>query len=382
MKTSAQPFPLALCLVLSAACGDDDGGDTQGSGSATAASTASPTTSPTTTAPTTTAGNTGSSGAAATSSTGPADSTDAADTSGSSGETSSGTPKSLMFIVDGLRSDALLAATTPNFDALVDGTWQPGYSGAYTGAAQCLTDAASNSGPNHWAIMTGAVGAQHGVTGNGDVATGDDENFPHYLSLLERDDDTRNTVYLFTWFTDIQIPCEADYILHGDDASNSQRAAQIVAQTYEDASGHLETSWAAGTDPDAIFLFVDDVDGAGHGNGFSPEVPGYLAQIEEVDGQLGGILDAIAARPGFAEESWQIVITTDHGGLGTSHGGDSTEELTIPFIVAGRDVAPGGLPAATEAGGTRNFDTVPTVLEHFGVAVPEALTGASRAGGG
>ena len=91
------------------------------------------------------------------------------------------TPKSLVIALDGVRPDALAYAPTPRIDALIQGTWQPGYRGAYAPDAQNLYDATTVSGPNHTAIMTGANGGQDGVTGNGDVAGG---NFSTYPCLL------------------------------------------------------------------------------------------------------------------------------------------------------------------------------------------------------
>ncbi|MEM7158772.1 MAG: alkaline phosphatase family protein [Myxococcota bacterium] len=366
---------LSACLGL-AACGDDDA-----SGSATAGNDAE--SSGTGSTPTGIVPGTSSDTSGGEVMTSAADSTgEGGSTTMAEGETTEGgvptVSKSLMIAVDGLRGDALESANTPAFDSLIDGTWQPNYNGAYTAEAQCLTDANSVSGPNHWSIMTGATGSQHGVTGNGDVGAGDGENFPHYLSLLERDNAELNTAYLFTWTPDVFIPCEADYIFDGGDDDNAGRAAGILSGTYEDLEGTLETAWPMGTDVDAMFLFLDDVDGAGHGNGFAPDSPNYVSAIEEVDGQLGQILTAIQSRPSFSAESWQIVITTDHGGIGFNHGGMTPEELTIPFIVAGLDVEQGELPAAIEEGGTRNFDTVPTALQHMGVEIPAMLTGLPR----
>ena len=297
---------------------------------------------------------------------------------GSTGELEPLGPKSLVIAIDGLRPDALEIAQTPAIDALIAGTWQPGYGAAYTAVAQCLTDAETWSGPNHWGIMTGAIGRQSGVTNNFDVASGDAQNFPHYLSILERTDDSLGTAYLFTWISNLDIPCEADFISHDDDQGNTARIVGILSGSFGEF-GDLDTRWVEGTEPDAIFMFFDDVDAAGHATGFSPESPEYLAEIEEVDGQVGQIIDALAARPTFDLEQWQIVLTTDHGGTGPNHGGFSPEELTIPFLVVSQDVASGELPSGTEPGGTRNFDTVPTVLDHMGLETPPALTGVSRA---
>lgn len=362
---------IALAAFVASACGDDGGSQSNadGSGTTSPAPTTDPSTDPV---------------ATSTDSGDPQETTSATESSTtatvdeSSGGTVPSTSKSLMIAVDGLRPDALAVAETPVFDSLVDGTWQEGYEGAYTDQAQALTDAATVSGPNHWAIMTGATGAQHGVTGNGDVALGDAKNFPHYLSLIERDNNERNTAYLFTWGTDIEVPCEADYIFDGGDDDNVGRVVDMLAQTHDDAAGVLDTQWAVGTNPDAIFLFLDDVDGAGHASGYGPRSEQYLLAVEEIDAQLGQLVDALAARSSFSEESWQIVITSDHGGIGTGHGGMTPEELTIPFLVVGLDVTGGALPPGTEDGGTRIFDTVPTALQHMAVDVPEALVGQSR----
>lgn len=280
-------------------------------------------------------------------------------------------PKSLVIAIDGLRPDGLAAANTPNLDGLLLGGWLPDYGSAYTAEATALTDAATLSGPNHWAIMTGANGTQHGVTSNGDVATGDAENFPHYLSQLEAADSELNTAYLFTWGPDGLIPCEADLVLDADDASNASRVAEILGGTF------LAKTWPRGTDADAVFIFLDDIDGAGHASGFDPEGADYLAAIEEVDAQVGIMLDALMARDTLAAEDWQVVVTSDHGGIGMGHGGMSPEELTIPFGVTSRSTRNASLPSAAEDG-TGNIDVVPTVLEHFSVRLPAELTGQAR----
>lgn len=283
--------------------------------------------------------------------------------------------KSLVLALDGVRPDALAHARTPWFDALIAGTWQGGYRGAATGVAQNLYDAATVSGPNHAAIMTGTTSSQHGVTGNGDVGGGDFDTYRHYLRLIEDDDPARNTASLFTWGTDALITSGADYVKPADDAGNVARLVAMLGGTHSDVDGLYGTRWVAGTDPDALFLFLDDGDHAGHAHGFELGVPEYVAELEEIDGQLGAMLTALAGRPSFADEAWQVVITSDHGGQGTGHGGSGALEHTIPFIVASPYVLQGVLREVT-----RNVDVVPTVLQHLGVALPAHLAGEARGG--
>ena len=66
----------------------------------------------------------------------------------------------------------------------------------------------------------------------------------------------------FTWTTDALIPSGADYILDSDDADNVVRAVGMIDSTFE-AEG-----WSRGTNLDALFLFLDDSDHAGHAHGF------------------------------------------------------------------------------------------------------------------
>ena len=59
---------------------------------------------------------------------------------------------------------------------------------------------------------------------------------------------------------------------------------------------------------------MSQVDKAGHAYGFTAETPEYLAEIEEKDGQVKLLLEAIERRPTRSEEEWLVVVTTDHGG--------------------------------------------------------------------
>lgn len=281
--------------------------------------------------------------------------------------------KSLVLILDGVRPDAFAHANTPNYDALINGTWQNRYRGAYTGFAQNLDDASTVSGPNHAAAMTGATATQHGVTSNGNVGSGRFDTYRHYLRLIEDADSNRNTAYLFTWGTDRQIVSGADYIVDSSDEGNTQRAVDMLAGTHSDNAGLDGSSWASGTDPDAIFLFLDDPDGAGHGSGFEISIARYISAMETCDGQLGRILTALAARSTFADEDWQIVMTSDHGGYERSHGADGPVYHTIPFLIASPQVEQGRLPSETNI-----IDVVPTVLQHMNVGMPNNLNGQAR----
>ncbi|MBQ4848440.1 alkaline phosphatase family protein [Pseudoalteromonas sp. MMG005] len=271
---------------------------------------------------------------------------------------------SLLIAVDGLRGDGIENANTPHLDTLINGTWAAGYKAAFAHYAQTMTDAAPNSGPNHVGIMTGVTAKKSGVTGNGNVAGGNYSTYPHYLTLLEQSNSSLNTAYLVTWGTDMQITNTADLKIDANDAVNTQNAVNIIKGTYS------ASNWPQGTDIDALFIFLDDVDGAGHACCFTASDDGYVDEINDVDSQIGQLLAAIKARPNFTHEDWQIVVTSDHGGRGSSHGIHAADNYTIPFLVTSKVAKQGDL-----SGIPRNYDAAPTVLAHHGLAVPANMDG-------
>jgi PKD repeat protein len=286
--------------------------------------------------------------------------------------------KSLLIMLDGLRSDGVINAISPNMDSLIDGTFGGGgYQGGYGYFAQTIQDAPTSSAYNHVSIMTGVGATKHGVSSNSAaaIAAVDYGLWPTYLSTLESIDPSVNTVFLATWSADLSMTTGADYDKQSSDAGNVVNLVNILNGSYSDPSGNNGTSWSLGTDVDAIALYLDDIDGAGHGFGFSPDVPGYIAEIEEIDSQIGQLLTAIENRPGFTTEDWQIVITTDHGGIGTGHGGLNPNSETIPFIVASKSTSQGLL-----SGGVINYDAAATVIAHMmgDAAVPAHYDGMTQ----
>jgi hypothetical protein len=65
-----------------------------------------------------------------------------------------------------------------------------------------------------------------------------------------------------------------------------------------------------------------------------------------------------------------VILTSDHGGLGTGHSGGLPEQRTIPFIVAG-PLATTVLPQANP----RQVDVAATVLTYFGAPIPSNYDG-------
>lgn len=224
--------------------------------------------------------------------------------------------KVLLIGIDGCRPDAQQVANTPNLDALRD-------NGTYS--YDVMNDGITISGPGWGSLLTGVWPDKHGVTDNTFVGF-DFVNYPHLFRKIEEYDSDLNTVSVCQW-SPINLflaPFSVDETVNVQDHSTYVEAEAIDQLTNGD--------------PDAIFLHFDDVDHAGHNSGFSPNNQDYLTAIETVDASIGGIMTALTSRPTYANEDWAIVVSTDHGGVGTSHGGTSFEHRNIFLFVSGDNI--------------------------------------------
>ena len=88
--------------------------------------------------------------------------------------------------------------------------------------------------------------------------------------------------------------------------------------------------------PTILFLHFDSVDGKGHNIGYQTEE--YFEQLTIVDGYLGDVYDAVV-EAGIADETL-FILATDHGGIGTKHGGENVPEVsTITLGFKGKTIS-------------------------------------------
>lgn len=292
------------------------------------------------------------------------------------------TKKSLVIMIDGMRSDALYNAVTPNIDSIINETWADGYSTSWTYGATTLGVPSSTT--NHVSIATGVAPAKHLVTNNG-VSTADNYTaYPTYISRLEEANAALNTAFFYCWYEDFWMPDKAktafDYSrTRGFSASYDKdlvaEAVSMINGTSTNQTASVGTwtgvannpggwqtgSWTAGTDPDAIMLYIEGVDPIGHGSGFSAFNAPYVAGITAYDNYVGQLLSAIKSRSTFDQEDWQIVIVSDHGGIGGAHGVTGCNNCeTIPLIATSRTMASGEM-----AGTATSADPAAYVLNHM-----------------
>ncbi len=254
--------------------------------------------------------------------------------------------------IDGVRPDALQAANTPNMDALAanGAITYDAYAGGVLGTP---TQQATSSGPGWSSILTGVWVDKHNVPNNS-FSSPDYANYPHFFTLIKQGYPDALLASIVQWApinTYITPNADTDIELTGSGASVASQAASLLASD----------------NPDVLFLHFDDVDYAGHAYGYSPTSANYLAAIEGVDTHTGTVVTAIQNRANYTNEDWLIIVTTDHGGLGTSHGGQSTEERTIFVIASGNSIC-----QQVISNGPGHTTVPPTAMRHLGIAIDPA----------
>ncbi len=120
--------------------------------------------------------------------------------------------------------------------------------------------------------------------------------------------------------------------------------------------------------PTVLFVQFDEVDGAGHSYGYGTKQ--HLKQLGVEDGNIERIYEAYE-NAGILGDTL-FIVTADHGGKGTSHGGWTDAEKYIMWAAAGKTVQKG-----SEIEDMAIRDTASVVLKALGLEdrQPDTWTG-------
>ena len=269
--------------------------------------------------------------------------------------------KALYIGIDGTRFDSIEKADTPNLDALIaNGVHSP--TCLILGERYQKND--TISGPGWSSILTGVWADKHGVHDNSFNGR-KYEQFPHYFARLKEVRPEAKTASFVTWKPIAEhITSAADVNANFEDKDHGV----LDYDRYDTKATEAAVKHLGEADPDAVFLYLGQVDVAGHTHGFHPSVPEYLAAIERADKLVGRAVAGVKARKTFAQEDWLVVVTSDHGGKGTGHGGGhQTPEILNSFLIVSGNAAKRG----TFEEQVYLVDAPVTVLKHLGVGAKD-----------
>lgn len=256
--------------------------------------------------------------------------------------------------VDGLSPDGVTKADTPTLhDMMKHGAWSMHARGVLP----------TTSGANWASVINGVGPEQHGVTSNdwkvGEFnfptsVTGSGGFFPSIFQVLTDQKPGWNVGSVYHWegFGNLYDHRFVDYDVHGRD---------------EDETAALAVAYIKAKRPEFLFVHFDHVDHAGHADGHGTRH--YYEAVSKADALIDQIRRA-TVDAGIADQT-VILVTSDHGGVGKGHGGESLAELEIPWIAYGKAIKPGvqlDLPINT-------FDTAATAAWLLGAKIPFAWLG-------
>lgn len=248
--------------------------------------------------------------------------------------------KVLIIGVDGVRTDALLAASSPGFDSLIAHSYVN---------LNCDRGPYTLSGPGWSTILHGVLPAKHGVTSN-TFPTTNYAQYPDLFYYLRRHNAYLNLSSIHRWQsmdsillnTTLSEYCITDY-----------QAKEKVLYLLNSCP------------PDVLFLHLENVDSRGHFSGFSPTNPDYINAIREAGNHTEEIMNTVKLREQNNGEEWLVFVVTDHGGKNYDHGNqDTLPETRFVFQIARLpNMSRINLPVAN------NTNVMPTILKYMGVPI-------------
>ncbi|MDN5210440.1 alkaline phosphatase family protein [Fulvivirgaceae bacterium BMA12] len=256
--------------------------------------------------------------------------------------------------VDGMSPDGIINAETPVMDQLIK-------EGSHTLNARGVLPTSSST---NWASMVSGAGPeQHGITSNGwerddhtlpAVTTGREKIFPTIFSVIKNQKPDLKMAAIYDWggFGRLIERSILDYDRNGED---------------EDITAKLAIDYIKSEQPHFLFVHLDHVDHAGHHYGH--KTSDYYKSVTKADKLIGEIIQA-SKDAGLFEETI-FIVSADHGGIGYGHGGETLDEIEIPFIIYGKGIKKNKRISQE----VYQYDNAATVAYAFGLKQPYAWIG-------
>ncbi len=95
----------------------------------------------------------------------------------------------------------------------------------------------------------------------------------------------------------------------------------------------------------------------------------YIESLTMVDAEFKKLISFINSN--LSQNNYLVIITSDHGGKGYTHGTRLKEHITIPWIAYGKSVKKDYKIQKH----IRIYDTAPTILHFLDIELPAGLDG-------
>lgn len=258
----------------------------------------------------------------------------------------------IVISIDGCRPDVLLRARTPFIHELLS-------QASFTFYAQTTNLAITL--PSHTSMLTGVTPDKHGIFINEDPPEG---LYPKVPTLFEIAHDHGLTTGVFSTkskFSMFTHPTPADdaYI---SSESSSPDDGLVARKACEAITQHK---------PGAMLIHLGNNDRVGHLKGWgSPE---QMAALETADTCIADVFKAL--KTAGIDNDTLVIISSDHGGSGLTHGASDPRSRFIPWIAVGPHVRKNYDLTSDRALTVHTEDTFATACYFLGLPLPTNIDG-------
>lgn len=181
--------------------------------------------------------------------------------------------------------------------------------------------------------------------------------FPSVFSLLRQKHPNAEIGCIYEW----------DGIHYVVDAKALSHEKHITDSPANPATAQYAAEYIKNRRPMLVNIVFDEPDHVGHSIGH--DTPEYYAKLRELDTLIGQIVQAVKDA-GILDRT-VFVLTADHGGIHTGHGGKTMQEMETPFIISGKNIRKGLVFEES----MMQFDVAATVAYIFGLKQPQVWIG-------
>lgn len=244
--------------------------------------------------------------------------------------------KAVIIGYDGCRADVLTKMVDGKsaVDTLLDdgASINLSYCGGVNYPAENTQD--TSTAPGWCSILTGVWASEHGITANGITKS---LEYKTLLTTLIEESKIDSSSFITKWKGHFDRK-NATYNEEKDYCEENNLNVSFNRLKNDEASHEYTLNEVSKKDcADFIFVIYEPTDSTGHNYGFTINNPRYKEAFNTADQYGFETINAIKQRATYDTEDWLIIITSDHGGIGTDHGGASIQER-MTFIVANKEI--------------------------------------------
>jgi predicted AlkP superfamily pyrophosphatase or phosphodiesterase len=242
----------------------------------------------------------------------------------------------ILIIIDGCRSEALNETPAETINHLME-------QGAFSLTAQTVTP--SITLPVHFSIFTSMDPKNHGILTNTARPYPSSQAWG-IIDIAKNQRRTTAAIYNWEHLRELSAPGALDYSLFINNVAGDNSNLEI----FQAASFHLTCM-----KPDFCFIYTSSLDAVGHNCGFMSK--DYLAMLEKIDDALAFFMERMEMSN--LHKCYNMVLQSDHGGIGKHHYEPVPEVLTVPWIATGPEIKSGHIIEQKLS----VLDTVPTLAK-------------------